>query len=151
MFLPIEKDAIVEYSLTKDISEPKTIFKLGFLTSRQKAALAIASKKSTKETNEDSIWWFDIIRFGLRGWSNINRADGTEYKFQTTLHTVNGFGSFEVMDETCFEIFQLDDVAELAAKLYEINFMSDNEKKSLLSQSTSGLTQPLSTSRTKKK
>ena len=151
MYIPIEKDAIVEYSLLSDTSEPKTVFKLGFLTARQKAALAITSKKETKETEENSIWWFSIIKFGIRGWSNINTADGKPYEFKTQQTSVNGFGSFTTMADECFEIFTLDIVAELAAELYRLNYMNDDEKKSSLSPVTSGLTPALSTSRTKKK
>lgn len=130
MFIPIEKNAVVEYSLHNDTTEPKTIFYLGYLTARQKAALAIESKKITKETEENSMWWFSILKFGLKGWKNVNLLDGKPYEFKKDKEIISGFGEFEVMHEDCFEIFTLDNVAELAAKLYEINYASTEEKKS---------------------
>lgn len=130
MIIPLDKNAIIEYSLVGDEGEFKTIFKLGYLTSRQKAALAIISKKETKETEENSIWWFSIIKFGLKGWSNFKTSDGKEYEYKTDKTVINGFGEFTVMSNDNFEAFTLDQVAEIAAKLYEINYMTDAEKKS---------------------
>lgn len=129
MFIPLEKNAVVEYSLLSDTSDSKTIFKLGYLNSRQKAALTILSKKATKQTEEDSLWWFPIVKLGVRGWTNINKADGTPYEFKSEKLIVTGFGEFDAMNDECFEAFSLDIVAELAMKLYEINYIPDTEKK----------------------
>lgn len=129
MIIPLDKNALVEYSLLSDTSDSKTIFKLGYLNSRQKAALTILSKKTTKDTDESSIWWFSIVKLGLKGWTNINRADGTPYEYKSEKLVVSGFGEFDAMSDEHFEIFTLDQVAELAMKLYEINYIPDTEKK----------------------
>lgn len=130
MIIPQDKNALYQYSLVGDEGDSKTIFNLGYLNSRQKAALAIQSKKSTKETEENSIWWFDIIRFGLRGWTNFKMINGNDYEFKTDKAVINGFGEFIVMHSDCFEAFTLDQVAEIAAKLYELNYITLDEKKS---------------------
>ena len=130
MLVPMDKNALIEYSLVGDEGDNKTIFRLGYLNSRQKAALAIQSKKSTKDTEENSIWWFDIIRFGLRGWTNFKLSNGNEYEFKTDKAIISGFGEFVVMHQDCFEAFTLDQVAELAGKLYELNYIPVMEKKS---------------------
>lgn len=129
MILPISNKAVVEYSLHNDTDEPKTIFHLGYLTSTQKAALAIQFKKASKENDEPSLWWFSIIRFGLKGWSNFKRADGTDYLYKTSKTIISGFNEFVTMSDDCFEAFTLDQVAELAGKLMEINYLSEEEKK----------------------
>lgn len=126
----MDKNALIEYSLIGDEGDSKTVFRLGYLNSRQKAALAIQSKKSTKDTEENSIWWFDIIRFGLRGWANFKLSNGSEYEFKTDKIVINGFGEFTAMHQDCFEAFTLDQVAEIASKLYEMNYMPIAEKKS---------------------
>jgi nucleoside 2-deoxyribosyltransferase len=131
MIVPLDKKSVYEYSLVGDEGEFKTIFHLGYLTARQKAAIAIQTKKSTKETSEDSIWWFDIIRHALKGWTNFKIADGTEYEYKTEKINVSGFGEFECMALSCYEAFKLEWIAELAGKLYEINYPSDVEKKTL--------------------
>jgi hypothetical protein len=129
MLIPLDKNALVEYSLISDTSDTKTIFKLGYLNSRQKAALTILSKKSTKETDESSMWWFPLCKLGIKGWTNINKADGTPYEFKSEKLVVSGFGEFDAMSDECFEAFTLDIIAELAMKLYEINYIPDTEKK----------------------
>lgn len=129
MLIPIDKQAIVEYSLIADTDENKTIFKLGYLTARQKAALAIHTKKTTQGSEENSLWWFTILKFGLKGWTNFKMKSGEEYPFKTDKIVINGFAEFEVLHDDCFEAFTLDQVAELAVKLYEMNYITDVEKK----------------------
>jgi hypothetical protein len=131
MLVPMDKNSVYEYSLVGDEGEFKTIFHLGYLTARQKAAIAIQTKLTTKLTDENSIWWFDIVRHALKGWSNFKTVDGKEYEYKTEKINVSGFGEFECMSLVCFEAFKLDWIAELAGKLYEINYPSDVEKKTL--------------------
>jgi hypothetical protein len=136
MIIPINKNAIYNYSLVSDTDENKTIFHLGYLNSTQKAALSIQAKKATKDNDEPSLWWFTILRFALKGWSNFKLPDGTEYLFKTDKLTLSGFGEFTVMSDDCFAAFTLDQVAELASKLYEINYVQADEKKESPSPST---------------
>lgn len=151
MFLPQESNAVVEYTLSSDTSEPKSTFRLGFLNAKQKAALAIQSKQLATDTKESSSWWFPIIAHSIRGWSNINTADGKPYEFKTQQSIINGFGEFTIMADECFEIFKLEDVFELASEVYRINYMDDSKKKDSLSPVTSSLTHSSSKSATKKK
>jgi hypothetical protein len=130
MIIPLEKNIIVEYTPIRDKEEPKTVFSLGYLTSREKAALAIISKKIISENAESSSWWFPIIQYGVKGWKNIKTADGTDYAFKTEQKNIAGFSAFTIMSEECFEIMDLELVAELAAKLYEMNYSNPDEKKS---------------------
>lgn len=130
MLVPLEKNATHEFSLSTDTPDIKTIFSLGYFNSRTKAALTILSKKATKDTDENSIWWFAICKLGIRGWKNITKSDGSQYEFISEKLHINGFGEFDVMSDINFEAFTLDQIAELAMKLYEINYMSAEEKKS---------------------
>jgi hypothetical protein len=130
MIIPIDKNAIFPYSLKTDVDEPKTIFKLGYLNSQQKAALSIQANKLTKENNEPSLWMFSIIRLGLKGWTNFKLQDGTDYEFKTDELVLPGFGTFTVMSDDCFAAFTLEQIAELSGKLLEINYLSKDEKKS---------------------
>ena len=129
MIIPLDKNSVYEYSLEGDNGEFKTVFKLGYLTSRQKAALAIQTKKLSKEIDDNNMWWFDIVRHGLKGWSNFKIDENTEYEYKSEKISISGFGEFETMSVSCFEAFKLEWVAELAAKLYEINYTTDAEKK----------------------
>lgn len=133
MIIPIQPNAKHTYVLNADKELPEdqqTKFYFKYLSGRDKAAIALATKHMNKDNDESSLWMFSILQHSLTGWDNFKLADGTEYKWSSQKCNINGFADYDVMATKCFEVFQLEWVQELSSEAYKMNYMSAEEKKS---------------------
>lgn len=135
----IDLTETVDYVSQLDKEEPKTVWKLGVLDTRIRKQLedisweyeadpsqpGNAKAKASFNLGKSEI---EFVMFGLKGFENFFNKDGKQIYFKTEDHIVNGKIYHVVADEV-IKIIPGNIITELAAKIKELNNVSDAERK----------------------
>ncbi len=118
--------------------ENPTVWKLGILDARIKSYLEDAATsfefgaggaegqaKTTLNLNAQAV---EIVRFGLKGFSNFVDVDGKEVKFDTIARAVGG-KSYNVVAESVLSLIPYNTIKELAKDIQKDNEFSEQEEK----------------------
>lgn len=128
--IAISPDAVVDYSLVQDTSEDKTIFKIGQIDSITRAYID-DQHYSFKDLSDTQIHtkFLDVVRFGLKGWSNFKDKDGFEVEFKTEEKIYPILGKRIIVSDESIKRLSLNSIVELGFKIISENTFSDQDKK----------------------
>lgn len=119
MLTGIDREETFGYSANSDTGDPKTIFRIGNLTNREKIALVgevmdAQGQVDVKKIQEKAI---DIFLAGVKGVENWVSKKGAD---PVTIKKV---------DEKFVDTIPFLVVCEVAGKVIEFNFVGDDERK----------------------
>lgn len=103
-----------------DSGEPKTVWKIGVLSSY--AFARIGSKIADQSKALEGM--IEIVKFGLKGFDNLKDKDGKDVQFiteDTELHSRTS----RVVSDSIMDIIPVDVIIELGGKILEITRLSE--------------------------
>lgn len=123
MLIPLDVNAIEEYSLTSDKSDNPTKFKLGYFDLMLRAHLSkeLAAMRRTGSRDEAIFAVIKVVRLGLKGW-NWKDASGALFPFELVEEDVPGVGKYKAVDYKSMNYLQSAWVNELADRLMQMNY-----------------------------
>lgn len=71
---------------------------------------------------------YDLVRFGLKGWSNFRNDTGNDLPFKTESRIIKGVSLDAVTDE-CMDALSLEDIRELSEEIEKANTVDPAEGK----------------------
>ena len=116
----LSKDYISKY----DTEEPKTVWKLGVLSSY--AFAYVGSKISDPSQSVNGM--IEIVRIGLLGFSNFKDKDGNDVEFTTKSKEI-GQRSFKIVSDNIINIIPIDIIIELGGEILKITNLTEQEIK----------------------
>jgi hypothetical protein len=130
MIIPFDVDAIRQFSL-KDDTEPKTVFKLGYLDAQESAWLDAEFSKVEMKGRGDKMEpeikidiagkYLEVVRLKLKGADNF----GIDFKFTDKPYP---FGKRRVLDEKSLNAVK-SCIAELAQEILKESTLSGEQEK----------------------
>ena len=124
MITGIDLNAVTDYTLKEDKKNP-TVWKLGALSSDVLAG--IASLATVEATSGNIKQMINLVRLGLRGWSNFQIA-GKDIAFATVEEELFG-AKRQMLDNDIAKIIPLNAIVELGTEIVKINNLSGEEAK----------------------
>lgn len=106
-----------QITLSKD-SDPKTTFEIGVFDVFVKNHL-----RARHQLDEAEVFVFELVRFGLRGWTGLSDKDGRAVNLVTTVRSIGGHDYSIVADES-LRLLDLSVLAELGNLILKLNFPS---------------------------
>jgi len=134
MLIALDPEEVRPYSLKSDTAEEKTIFSLGTLDAQLRAAVvdgqttySLNDRGGSAKTDIDvsiNLRNFDIVRFGLKGWTNFKGKNGVEILFDTERYNVPKVGMRVGVSALCMKRLRLEWINELADQILQDNQLS---------------------------
>ena len=127
------------YSLSSDKDGNPTVFILGVLDSRLSSFLNDKSRAfevngnganaaATTVTIDLDQAEYKVVRYGLRGWENFKRPDGTDVPFETEMESIAGVGPRAAVKAKCMDCIK-PFIKELARQILTDNVPTEQELK----------------------
>jgi len=115
----IDRDEVIEYTSALDKSEPKTVFLLGVLDNKTKIRLLSGAIDSSGNVNPSVLQEksYEIVKAGLKGIKNLKNKKTGELE------------EIKKIDDAVLDRLPVTIITELAAKILEINFLTEEEEK----------------------
>jgi hypothetical protein len=110
-----------DFISSADTSEPKTIFKLGVLDAEVFASLGELANNPLK-------MMLEIVKYGLRGFSNFNDAGGNPVQFRTVAKQV-GPTTYQVVADSIIKIIPSQIINEMGAEILQMSKLTEQETK----------------------
>lgn len=110
-----------DFISVSDTSEPKTVFKIGVLDAEVFASLG-------EYTDNPLKMMLEIVRFGLKGFSNFKDAQGNDVQFSTVSRNVGPY-NYKVVSDYILKIIPSQVINEMGAEILQQSKLSDQEKK----------------------
>lgn len=133
--IAIDPEATIDYSLLSDTGPDKTVFKLGTIDAFVRAYLDDTHinirKGDTVDINDVAFnhKLLEIVRFGLKGWTNFKDADGKDVPFVTEDIAVPNVGRRMAVSEDSMKHLSFSWVIELAVKINDHNSLKEADLK----------------------
>ena len=133
--IPINCEAIHDYSLNSDEGPDKTIFKIGVLDSFVRAYIDDSHSTFKKDTESlfDDVGIHDkylqFVRFGLKGWSNFKDSEGKDVPFEITEIDVPRIGKRKVVSDESMKKLDLKWTIEIGLEVVSSNQLKELEAK----------------------
>lgn len=122
MITGINPSETKNYISTKDDKANPTVWKVSALSNRIKGHVtAIGADKPIDIMIE-------AVAFGLKGFENFKREDGTEISFVSKNKIVGG-KTYDVVDESIIEIIPFDVLVEIGGVILNGSKLSEEEAK----------------------
>ena len=129
----------VRYTLKNDKDEPKTVWLLGILDTRIRKQLediaweyeatpgapGDAKAKASFNLGKTEL---EFVAFGLKGFENFTKPDGKPMYFKLEDRVI-GNKVYHVLADEVLKVIPGDIISELAAKIKEINSVSEADRK----------------------
>jgi hypothetical protein len=143
MVIPIDISETKDYVLKSDRSNPpesQTVFKIGVVDVLTRAKIEDLylrwsyNKKGGADDQATALFSqndlnLDIVRFGLKGWSNFVRKDGTDAPFEMSSRGIQGLPPRSVIDDKSLRYLASEWVAELAEAIRKFNSIDEDTRK----------------------
>lgn len=140
MIYAIDSTATLEYSLQEDKGEERTVFLIAVVDPITRAHIedlylkwsinrgAGADGPATASFDKNKLD-LDIVRFGLRGWRNFRKRDGSEVEFKTVSKGIQGLGPRSVISDECLRLFAPEWISELADAIRKAQRLDAEQEK----------------------
>lgn len=136
--IALDINATKEYFLKADRGEDPTIWLIGQLDSPLWNSILDETTKFSGESdgqNSASLQMFvhrnardyQLLRFGLRGWRNLNDVNGNDVLFSTVSVAVPGIGNRQGLSEKLMDMIK-PFAEELADEVFKANSLSKEER-----------------------
>lgn len=122
MLIAFDDKVTRDYTITTD-TDPKTIFKLGTFDTFVRAKVEAGLAKIQDSPEEQTFWIIQIVKFGLKGWENMN------VPFTTEEISIPGVGKRIVASDTSILSLKLEWINELATEIIKDNLLQGKELK----------------------
>jgi hypothetical protein len=140
MYQAIDPTATETFSLDWDSGESPSIFMIGVVDSSLMAYIEdsyTTYRRSNNGSDSDSDiklnlnrknW--NIVRFGLKGWTNVGgKKGGQEAKFETEKVKVPGIGEKEGLTEACMRMLSTRAISSLANRIRAFSELTEPDAK----------------------
>jgi hypothetical protein len=139
MYQAIDPTATQTFSLDWDSGESPSIFMIGVVDSSLMAHIEDAyTTYSTSKNGSDSASDirlnlnrknYDLVRFGLKGWTNVGGKGGQEAKFETEKVKVPGLGEKEGLTAACMKMLSTRAISSLANRIRAFSELTEPDAK----------------------
>jgi len=131
--------SVEKYTLTTDKEEPKTVWILGPIDAPLMAALEddlmLYKKEQVFKDGETGIVlrlnqrYVEFARFGIKGWENLITRDDKPVPYQSQEYVIDRIGVRSGVKDSLLRSLSLEDIAELAQKIQDLNKVSGDQRK----------------------
>ena len=104
-----------------DTGSDKAVFKLGVLDAEAFASLGDLVNNPLK-------MMLEVVRFGLRGFSNFNDAEGKPVQFRTIARQL-GPNTYQVVADSVLKIIPSQVINEMGAEILQMSKLGESEVK----------------------
>ena len=122
MLIAFDDKVTRDYTITSD-TEPKTIFKLGTFDTFMRAKVEAGLSKVQDNPDDMTFWLIQIVKFGLKGWDNLN------VPFTSEEMQIPGVGKRIVASDAAILSLKLEWINELATEIIKDNLLQGKELK----------------------
>jgi hypothetical protein len=135
MTTPTNPSYTEDFVLPTDKENP-TVFHLGMLDTLLRVHIDDAHTTltriltGTKMSDADMHHkYLEMVRFGLRGWTNFKDASGLDVPFETEKFTVPKVGERLGISDTCLNHIDIVDIMAIGIQLSKMNTVSRADRK----------------------
>lgn len=137
MATPVNASYTEEYTLIADRkSASPTIFNVGVIDTLMRLHIDDEHTTLTRVKNGTKMTdraihhkYLELVRFGLRGWSNFKKVDGSDVKFETEIVNVPQVGDRIALTDATLSTLDAVDVVELGIKVADLNTLTREQRK----------------------
>lgn len=128
MLIAHDISQIVPYRLKSDTEGEPTIFQLGYFDTLLRAHLESKYLRDDDKIDVSApAFMVDCVRYGLRGWTNLQGAPQPDTLFEM-VH-IPGVGERRRMTDEGINVLRLEWAAELTGEIVRLNFLAKEAAK----------------------